>query len=187
MEHFFWTSVLDTTVVNATHMNFTVHGTPLASERPRFGRTGTVYSPSGRMVRLFRDAVTTLPQVQAMNRPVFQNGVCLVMTVVYHLQRPKTHFVSNDPSRPLKANAPPPVTVTRKDIDNLAKFTLDALQGCAYVNDKQVTSLLVVKIYDTSCEGTGRTAVLIQSVTQGQVGTLLQAVADQVAALQSHM
>ena len=34
------------------------------------------------------------------------------------------------------------------DVDNLAKSTLDALQGTAYRNDSQVTSLLIQKFQD---------------------------------------
>ena len=33
------------------------------------------------------------------------------------------------------------------DIDNLVKFYLDALQGYAYLNDSQVTSINAVKVY----------------------------------------
>ena len=35
----------------------------------------------------------------------------------------------------------------RKDVDNMAKAIMDALEGLAYKNDSQIYSLLVVKYY----------------------------------------
>jgi Holliday junction resolvase RusA-like endonuclease len=45
--------------------------------------------------------------------------------------------------------------VTKPDADNVAKLVMDALNGIAYLDDSQVTSLTVVKMPRTrECDGT---------------------------------
>ena len=41
-------------------------------------------------------------------------------------------------------------SLSKKDIDNLAKFTLDALNGIAFTDDHQVTRLHCTKVYGES-------------------------------------
>ena len=65
------------------------------------------------------------------------------------MPRPKYHFKGK--STVLKANSPKkysPQIMGKGDIDNLAKFVLDSLNGVVYVDDKQIVSLSCRKIYD---------------------------------------
>ena len=61
-------------------------------------------------------------------------------------KRPQKHYRSKNKQKILKDNMPYYKRST-PDIDNLVKFYLDALQGYAYLNDSQVTSINAVKVY----------------------------------------
>lgn len=66
--------------------------------------------------------------------------------MVFLFSRPKSHYVSNNPYRPLKANAP--YWHTRSpDRDKLERATNDAITGVIWCDDKQVASTLSQKIY----------------------------------------
>ena len=100
------------------------------------------------------------------------------------MKRPQKHFLANRPG-PGRLRPPPPppperddgsssgdgtyiashLQVTRTDVDNLAKFVLDALNGVLYVDDKQVASLTVTKVYDDEEPYTGSTDVIVKSLT----------------------
>lgn len=51
------------------------------------------------------------------------------------------------------------------DVDNLAKFTMDAMNGVVYPDDKQVVVLVASKLCDNTDECNGRTVVSIQKIT----------------------
>ena len=64
--------------------------------------------------------------------------------MVFHMQRPKSHFAANgDVCRGTLAAVP----AVKPDIDNLAKLVLDALSGKVYEDDKQVLSISATKRY----------------------------------------
>ena len=74
-------------------------------------------------------------------------------------RRPNTDFVaSNRAGRMLKAMVPFWRAI-KPDIDNMAKFVLDALNGLVYEDDKQVVKLVVYKLLDSIGECEGRTVV----------------------------
>ena len=59
-----------------------------------------------------------------------------------HFKRPKDHFKKGK----LRLNAPKHVLKT-PDVDNLAKFVLDAVQKRILTDDKFVTTLVVHKLW----------------------------------------
>ena len=59
-----------------------------------------------------------------------------------HFCRPKSHFKKGH----LRSNAPKHVLKT-PDVDNLAKFVLDAVQKRILTDDKIVTTLVVHKLW----------------------------------------
>jgi Holliday junction resolvase RusA-like endonuclease len=99
----------------------------------------------------------------------------LAIRIIFHMKRPKHHFVSSKsgPGR-LKAGAPPRLSPTRTDVDNLAKFVLDSLNGVLYVDDKQVAFLSVFKLYDNDGHCEGCTEVSIVRLSEQHVDDLLQ-------------
>lgn len=97
------------------------------------------------------------------NKPWFQDGEPLVLGARFCLERPKAHFIANDRSRPLKANAPTPGSCTvKKDVDNLSKAVADALQeeSLVYEDDKDVTLLLARKMWASPGKGCGMDLLL---------------------------
>lgn len=67
---------------------------------------------------------------------------------MFYLARPKHHFRSSIPGiGRIKPTAPSRVQ-RQVDIDNLAKFVLDSLNGVLYADDHQVVSLHCTKCYD---------------------------------------
>jgi Holliday junction resolvase RusA-like endonuclease len=64
---------------------------------------------------------------------------CVETEFLFYFQRPLSHYVNNDRSRPLKANAPTKCMKTPDITDNACKGIADALTGFAWVDDKQIT------------------------------------------------
>jgi Holliday junction resolvase RusA-like endonuclease len=101
-------------------------GEPIAQPRPRVRRglhgRIRVYDPSTR----FRDAGrilinSDLDEIGLRNRPVFATGRSLRVTAYYFLDD------------------------SRKDIDNLLKFTLDLLVGPVMVDDRFISEFRAIK------------------------------------------
>lgn len=109
--------------------------------------------------------------------PIFQNQVISVQ-IISRMKRPKRHFVANKPGpgrlreersriddNGAVQNLASHLEVTRPDVDNLAKFVLDSLNGILYNDDRQVVSLHVMKMYDHEEPYSGATDVIIRSMT----------------------
>ncbi|EJK56572.1 hypothetical protein THAOC_23513, partial [Thalassiosira oceanica] len=129
-------------------INFTVRGNPRVLVRHRTAR-GFMYNPSKAAQLNFHDEDDSndpKPQV------LFEENEPLEMSITFRTKRPKSHFVNNKPGHGrLKPQSPGKFHITRSDVDNLAKFVMDSLNGLLYVDDKQVISLKVMKVLD--CEG----------------------------------
>lgn len=69
------------------------------------------------------------------------------VSLTFFLERPVTHYVSGQRGRGLREKAPLYVHQKKPDLDNLAKPVLDALNGVLWVDDSQVCSLYVQKMY----------------------------------------
>lgn len=103
--------------------------------------------------------------------PLFGINRQIAMSVIFRMKRPRNHFVSskagpgrlkdmycnttNESTSAGNSNVRilPSTTIVGSDVDNLAKFVLDSLNGVLYVDDKQIVSLHVVKLYDDYCSG----------------------------------
>jgi len=146
-------------------INFTVRGNPRVLIRHRTAR-GFMYNPSKAAQLNFRDCVlellpsryrpTIVDDEDDSNDPkpqvLFEENEPLEMSITFRTKRPKSHFVNNKPGHGrLKPQSPGKFHITRSDVDNLAKFVMDSLNGLLYVDDKQVISLKVMKVLD--CEG----------------------------------
>jgi len=100
---------------------------PVTKGRPRMTRRGRVYTPA---TTLAAESIIN----QAYNGPLFTGNltiVCRFTALGVHLMLTE----SQDQSKPK----------LRGDGDNYAKLVLDAIQGKAFLNDRQVTVLIVVK------------------------------------------
>lgn len=125
---------------------FVVHGRPLPLQRHRCVKsTNRMYDPSAAAKRDFlRLCIAKRPPCGALAGP-------LAVHLKFRMPRPKSHFRTGKFNHVLRADAPTLHTKT-PDVDNLAKFVLDALNGTFYVDDAQIVRLSAVKDYASAEE-----------------------------------
>ena len=156
-------------------ISFTIRGNPRVLIRHRTAR-GFMYNPSKAAQLKFRDCVlellpsryhpTILDDEDDEDGPtpqvLFEENEPLELSITFRTKRPKSHFVNNKPGPGrLKPQSPGKFHITRSDVDNLAKFVMDSLNGLLYVDDKQVISLKVMKVLDCDDLCLGSTDVRI--------------------------
>lgn len=115
----------------------TVFGQPTGKARPRFTRTGHTYTPQ--VTRDYEELV----------RYTFVSGYPKAIPIEGAVRAKITAYFKIPDSYSLKKrNELIGKYYTKKsDVDNIAKIILDALNGVAYYDDKQVVKLEVIKKY----------------------------------------
>lgn len=129
---------------------FSIPGDPVPQPRPRVttrGGHGHAYTPAGHAIHGYRHAVALA--AKAAGCEPHDQAVSVVIDLVFG--RPKSHLRASGEPKP---SAP---VLPRPDVDNTAKAVLDSLNGIAWVDDSQVSRLVVEKSYGTE----GRTTVRI--------------------------
>ena len=124
-------------------MEFIVEGNPQGKARPRFShKSGTVYTPAktARYERLIRKAFLdaggeTIPA-----------GCYVAITVDAYFRIPKSYTKGKRLACQHNVNRP----AKKPDIDNVLKAVMDALNGVAYEDDKQVVEVICRKWYSQS-------------------------------------
>ena len=109
-------------------MKIVVPGQPIAKGRPRMTKTGHVYTP--RKTREYENLIKRCFYEQHGEK--LSGPIELKMWAYF--RKPKTKAVSDMLSRP--------------DIDNIVK-TIDALNGVAFDDDKQIVKVTAEKLYST--------------------------------------
>lgn len=137
----------------AYELSFEVAGDPPALKRPRHYRR-RVYNPSQAEQEAFRAAALPHLPSQPLGGP-------LLARLEFRVLRPQGHYRSGRYSDQLKTAAP--TFPARRDLDNMVKFVLDALNGVAYGDDSQIVRLEALKIYDAA-HAPGATLVHIQTL-----------------------
>lgn len=115
----------------------TVFGQPVGKARPRFTRAGHTYTPQ------------TTKDYEELVRYTFISGYpkakpiegAVKATIIAYYQIPKSY---SKKKRQECLGYKIPVQ-SKPDCDNIAKIILDSLNGYAYVDDKQVRALRVIK------------------------------------------
>ena len=145
-------------------LEMVVNGPTRPQSRPGV-RGGTfsfsrIYSPSSRNQDAMRAQMRTA--FPGYVNPVYQNQA-IEVDITFYMKRPLAHFVNGDRSNHLKAKHSGNYTphISTPDLDNMAKFVLDALTGFAYPDDRVVYKLSVCKIYDTVGDCLGRTKITV--------------------------
>jgi Holliday junction resolvase RusA-like endonuclease len=157
-------------VTNSTkgEIQFCIIGSPVPLRRQRFNpNSGNTYNPSRQDIKDFRAAIdSTLAKVDVGK--IRKNTLdAWGVSLEFRLRRPNSHFVCSKRVSPqrLKAGAPKrwPICKT-PDVDNMAKFVLDSLQGqpLFFKDDCRVMKISVEKYYDN--EGDGSTIVRVKSL-----------------------
>ena len=114
-------------------VSFEVWGKVRGKGRPRFTRGGHAYTPNG--TRDYERAIREAYENAPMRPPEPFSGPIAVCIMTYR-QLPK--------STPKSVIREP--DTHKPDADNVAKVVLDALNGVAWLDDAQVTSLTVIKL-----------------------------------------
>lgn len=106
---------------------------PHAKQRPRAGRNGVVYTP-----KATKDAERAIREAYTAQVPDGYEPTDQPIAVTIGL---------SDNQFTLDVNEVEPHTQRklRGDIDNYAKTILDALNGVAWVDDRQITHLTIIK------------------------------------------
>jgi Holliday junction resolvase RusA-like endonuclease len=159
-------------------MRFKIHGNPRPLQRHRTSR-GHMYNPSLKYQKSFLNAYQNLifddeqhNIYMDMNNdydyddtPLFDANKYLAITIIFRMKRPKSHFINNKPGLGrIKKKALSQLLPIRTDVDNLAKFVLDSMNGVLYEDDKQIMSLHATKLLDNVglCEGS--TEIYIRTI-----------------------
>lgn len=122
-----------------------VPGDPVGKGRPRLGRGGRVYTPDA--TRRAEHAVAA-----AWWSPVIPIEIPVEVWVTAYYARPKDHFLKDGSLS--AAGKRLPVPMKTPDLDNVVKLVLDALNGVAYRDDKQVQRFMADRYWATE-EGPG--------------------------------
>ncbi|KAG7338086.1 major facilitator superfamily MFS_1 protein [Nitzschia inconspicua] len=168
-------------------LGFTVRGNPRPLRRHRTSR-GHVYNPSLKYQKSFRDVVEQViirnlsieqdgknEERVANKTPIFAAEEQLIMTLVFRMKRPKSHFVNGKPGPDrLKTTAPSQTSAIRTDVDNLTKFVLDSMNQVLYDDDRQIMSIHVTKLLDNDGMCEGSTELFVRSIVDSDVERILE-------------
>jgi Holliday junction resolvase RusA-like endonuclease len=123
-----------------------VPGPPKAKGRPRMTRQGHAYTPKETVEY---ENLVRLAWMQALQPRLPAGPIEAHITAIYDVPKSWSKRKSADARAGL-------IAPTRHDCDNIAKAALDALNGCAYGDDREVARLLVEKRFaKTETEAAG--------------------------------
>ena len=110
-------------------------------QRPRFSKSGIVYTP--KETRVYEDFVRVCYSDYANQYQWEPYDGQLRAEIEVFIQVPKSDSKLNKQAKIIGEIRP----TTKPDCDNLAKSLLDSLNGWAYQDDKQIVELEVKKFY----------------------------------------
>ena len=116
----------------------TIHFEPVSLKRHRHRLKGGTYDPSKKDKDEFINAIGELP-TEKMSNPI-------KCQLHFFCKRPKNHYKSGKKSHELKDNAPK-YNTNNKDLDNMVKFVLDALNDKLYTDDCLIIEINCIKSY----------------------------------------
>ena len=106
---------------------------------------------------------------RSSNQVVFPQGVPVAVEIRCCMRRPNQDFQGGCRLNSLKSFLPS-VRPVVPDIDNLAKFVLDAMNGVVYHDDRQVCQLRVAKVLDDDGDCGGKTIIHVKEWNGGLRG-----------------
>jgi Holliday junction resolvase RusA-like endonuclease len=121
---------------------------PVSLKRHRHRLHGGTYDPSKKEKEDFIKSITGLPTTglptEKMSKPI----KCILH---FYCKRPKSHYKTGKFSNILKETSPK-YNINNKDLDNMVKFVLDALNDKLYIDDSLIFEITCSKLYS---EGDG--------------------------------
>jgi len=116
----------------------TINFEPVCLKRHRHRLKGGTYDPSKKDKDEFVKLVQGLPE-DKMKNPI-------KCTLHFYCKRPKNHYKTGKNAHILKDNAPK-YNTNNKDLDNMVKFILDALNDKLYIDDCLIVEINCIKTY----------------------------------------
>ena len=117
-------------------------------KRHRHRLHGGTYDPSKKEKEDFIKVITGLPTT-GLPTDKMSNPIKCILN--FYCKRPKSHYKTGKFSNILKETAPK-YNINNKDLDNMVKFVLDALNDKLYVDDSLIFEITCRKLYS---EGDG--------------------------------
>jgi Holliday junction resolvase RusA-like endonuclease len=111
---------------------------PVSLKRHRHRLKGGTYDPSKKDKDEFIKVIDKFPS-EKMTKPIR----CVLN---FYCKRPKNHYKTGKNSHVLKDSSPK-YNVNNKDLDNMVKFVLDALNDKLYVDDSLIIEINCSKMY----------------------------------------
>jgi len=111
---------------------------PISLKRHRHRLKGGTYDPSKKDKDDFIKAIGDLPE-EKMTNPI-------KCELHFFCKRPKNHYKTGKKSNELKESAPK-YNTNNKDLDNMVKFILDALNNKLYTDDCLIVEINCIKSY----------------------------------------
>lgn len=120
---------------------------PVSLKRHRHRLHGGTYDPSKKEKEDFIKAIELLPE--GLPKDKMTNPIKCVLH--FYCKRPKSHYKTGKNANILKDTSPK-YNINNKDLDNMVKFVLDALNDKLYVDDSLIFEINCSKLYS---EGDG--------------------------------
>jgi Holliday junction resolvase RusA-like endonuclease len=136
--------------VDDDSITFLIHGKPMPLPRPRFGR-GRAYCKEKPAMDKYKAIVREIISTTNATGPYF-GAVPLSVHIVFSFQRPKSHFKGRVSSMALHDAAPLFPGKNLGDVDNLVKWTLDAMSKTVYSDDATVVTITATKRFAASSQ-----------------------------------
>jgi hypothetical protein len=116
----------------------TIQFEPVSLKRHRHRLKGGTYDPSKKEKDDFVKSIENFP-TEKMTKPI----KCILH---FYCKRPKNHYRSGKLSHILKDTSPK-YNTNNKDLDNMVKFVLDALNDKLYIDDSLIFEINCSKQY----------------------------------------
>jgi len=116
----------------------TINFEPVSLKRHRHRLKGGTYDPSKKEKDDFIKSIVDFP-TEKMTKPI----KCILN---FYCKRPKNHYKTGKFANILK-EASPKYNTNNKDLDNMVKFVLDALNDKLYTDDSLIFEITCSKLY----------------------------------------
>jgi Holliday junction resolvase RusA-like endonuclease len=128
-------------------IEFVIPGVPVGKGRPKFARRGnfvTAYTPE--KTASYENLVKVKAEEAMAGRPLIEGAVLVAISLFV---TPPESWSLKKKQAALHGDVFP---TSKPDIDNVIKGLFDACNDIVWMDDKQVVSLLVVKLYAPKAE-----------------------------------
>lgn len=136
-------------------VHFIIPGRPVGKGRPRFTKNGNCWTP-GKTVAYEREI--KLAYWSTYGHRKYESDKALAVDIVLYYPRPK-NMAKYKRLMAQKGMLRPTV---KPDVDNVIKTILDALNGVAFEDDRQIVQVECEKWYDITEENEGFASVTIK-------------------------